>query len=95
MLCVATVSAAVVHAAVRALPAPVSATAAQPASDVPPSVKLTVPVGDAPVTVAVKVTLAPDVDGFSELTCVVVVADLLTTWESVALVDARLPASPA
>ena len=95
MLRVPATSAAVVQAAVRALPAPVSATAAQPAIDVPPSVKLTVPVGDAPVTVAVKVTLAPGADGFSELTCVVVVAFLLTTWESVALVDARLPASPA
>jgi len=95
MLRVPATSAVVVHAAVRALPEPVSATAEQPASDAPPSVKLTVPVGDAPVTVAVKVTLAPTVDGFSELTCVVVEAFLLTTWESVVLVDARLPASPA
>ena len=95
MLRVPATSAVVVHAVVRAFPEPVSATAEQPASDAPLSVKLTVPVGDAPVTVAVKVTLAPTVDGFSELTCVVVVVDLLTAWESVALVDARLPASPA
>ena len=95
MLRVPTTSAVVVHAAVRELPLPARTTAEQPTIDVPPSVKLTVPVGDVPVTVAVKVTLAPGADGFSELTWVVVVAFLLTTWESVALVDARLPASPA
>jgi len=74
MLCVAAVSAVAAHAAVRALPLPERATAEQPAIDVPPSVKATVPVGAAPVTVAVKVTLAPAGDGFRELTCVVVVA---------------------
>ena len=35
---------------------------------------MTLPVGALPVTVAVKVTLTPDVDGFSELANVVVVA---------------------
>ena len=60
------------HVAVRVLPLPASATAAQPAIDVAPSLKLTVPVGAVPVTVAVNVTLAPDVDGFSELASVVV-----------------------
>lgn len=39
----------------------------------PPSVKLTVPVGALPVTLAVKVTLAPSADGLAELTSVVVV----------------------
>jgi hypothetical protein len=41
---------------------------------VPPSVKFTLPVGAVPVTDAVKVTLAPTVEGFSELRSVVVVA---------------------
>jgi hypothetical protein len=45
MLWVPAASAAVGHAAVRALPLPASATAAQPAIDVAPSLKLTVPVG--------------------------------------------------
>jgi hypothetical protein len=37
-------------------------------------VKATAPVGDAPLTVAVNVTLAPATDGFGELASVVVVA---------------------
>ncbi len=45
------------QAAVRALPLPASATAPQPVIVVPPLVKLTVPVGEMPVTVAVKTTL--------------------------------------
>jgi hypothetical protein len=56
------------------LPLPASATAEHPESDVPPSVKLTLPVGLVPVTVAVKVTLAPTVEGLAELASVVVVA---------------------
>src|SRR5207244_48145 len=43
------------------------------AIDVPPSVKLTPPVGFVPVTEAVKVTAAPTVDGLSELASTVVV----------------------
>src|SRR5271156_5267397 len=60
-----------------------SATAAQPLRVVPFAVKPTVPVGALPLTVAVKVTLAPSVDGLAELTSVVVVAMLLkvsVTW---------------
>src|SRR5262245_65817797 len=74
MLCVPADRAAVEHAAVRVLPLPESATAEQPESDVTPSAKFTLPVGLVPVTVAVKVTLAPAVDGLAELTRVVVVA---------------------
>src|SRR5881397_2637418 len=74
MLCVPAASVLVVHAAVRLLPLPASATAEQPAIELPPSLKLTDPVGFAPVTVAVKVTLLPTVDGFKELPSVVVVA---------------------
>src|SRR5438132_5176897 len=62
------------HAAVRVLPLPLRATAAQPAIDTPPSLKLTLPVGFDPTTVAVKVTLAPCGAGLSELVRVVVVA---------------------
>ena len=96
MLCVPTVSVDVEQVAVRVLPLPASATAAQPASDVAPSLKLTVPVGADPVTVAVKVTLAPTIDGVSDVATVVDVATAagLTTCDSAALVDVRLPASP-
>src|SRR5437667_12041138 len=74
MLCAPAASALVVHTAVRLLPLPANATAEQPAIDVPPSLKLTDPVGLVPVTVAVKVTLLPTVEGFAELVSVVVVA---------------------
>ena len=63
----------VLHVAVRLLPAPVSATAVQPAIALPLSVKPTLPVGLVPFTVAVKVTVAPAGAGLSELASVVVV----------------------
>ena len=96
MLCVPAASADVEQVAVRVLPLPASATAAQPAIDAAPSLKLTVPVGAEPVTDAVKVTLAPAIDGVSDVASVVDVATAagLTTCDSAALVDARLPASP-
>ena len=72
MLCVPTPRALLVHGAVRALPLPVKATPLQPPIALPPSVKVTLPVGAVPVTVAVKVTGAPTVDGFNELASVVV-----------------------
>ena len=74
MVRVPELNAAVLHAAVRVLPAPMSAIAPQPLMVVPPLVKFTLPVGALPVTDAVKVTLAPTVEGFSELTSAVVVA---------------------
>ena len=82
MLWVPAVRADVAHAAVRVLPLPDSVTAAQPAIDVPPSVKLIVPVGAVPVTVAVKVTLAPEIEGLELLTSVVVLGapPALVTW---------------
>ncbi len=52
---------------------PASATALQPASELAPSLKLTLPVGLLPATVAVKVTLAPTADGLFELASDVVV----------------------
>src|SRR2546421_11560714 len=73
MLWVPTERLLVLQTAVLLLPEPVSANAAQPAIELPPSVKLTVPVGLLPVTVAVKVTLALTVAGLSELASVVVV----------------------
>ena len=80
--------------AVLVLDVPVgSATALQPLIVVPLSVKPTVPVGDNPVTVAVKVTLTPTIDGFAELASAVVLA-VLTTCDSVELVELVFPASP-
>src|SRR5947207_72298 len=73
MLCVPIERLLVLQTAVLLLPAPVSATAAQPAIELPPSVKLTVPVGLLPLTIAVKITLALTVAGLSELASVVVV----------------------
>ena len=94
MLCVATASDPVVQAAVLLLPLPVSATALQPLIELAPSLKLTLPVGAKPVTVAVNVTFAPNVDGLSELATPVVLVPLLTTCDSAALVEVALPASP-
>ncbi|HTT31482.1 MAG TPA: hypothetical protein VMG37_23905, partial [Solirubrobacteraceae bacterium] len=65
----------VVQAAVRVLPLPVRETAPQLTSELLPSLKLTVPVGPVPLTVAVKVTVAPAVEGLTELASVVVVAE--------------------
>ena len=73
MACVATVRLDVVHCAVRLLPPPERPIAAQPGTEVPPSLKLTVPVGLVPITVAVNVTAAPCVDGLRLLARVVVV----------------------
>ena len=91
-LCVPIVSATVLHTAVFVLPEPVSATAPQLAMLVPPSVKFTAPVGPLPLTVAVKVTLAPTIEGLAELAMPVAVPDVLTTC--VSTLDAVLPASP-
>jgi hypothetical protein len=91
------VRALVVHVAVRLLPAPVTVAAAQPAIELAPSLKLTVPVGLVPLTVAVNVTAAPTVDGLSELPSVVVVGagpPPFTPCDSAELVDGALPALP-
>jgi hypothetical protein len=71
MLCTPATSALVLHAAV---PGAATETAAQPVIVVPESLKLTVPVGTEPATVAVSVTAAPSAAGFAELASVVVVA---------------------
>ena len=67
MLCVPDERLAVLQIAVLLLPLPVRPTATQPEMDVPPSLKLTVPFGLLPDTVAVKVTVLPSVAGFGEL----------------------------
>ena len=73
MLCTPTARPLVLQTAVRAPPYHAeTATAEHPAMDVPPSVKLTVPVGLLPVTVAVNLTVAPNAAGLSELVNVVV-----------------------
>src|SRR5271165_545238 len=97
MLCVPEDRLLVLHAALRALPEPATATALQPVMAVFPSLKLTLPVGALPVTVAVKVTLAPTVAGLSELASVVVVGanePPLMTCDSVLLVDVAFAVSP-
>src|SRR5437867_2134019 len=94
MECVPWLSVVVLHCALRVLPTPARATAAQPASELPPSVKLTLPVGPNPVTVAVKVTFAPATDGLAELDSAVVLVALLTTCDKVVLVEPLLVASP-
>src|SRR5438132_13790959 len=98
MLCTPAVSVLVVQPAVRLLPLPLKATAEQAAIDVAPSLKLTDPVGLVPVTVAVKVTLAPTVDGFGALASVVVVAAPpgTVTWtvSTVALAEIALMVIP-
>ncbi len=55
-----------------------TATAEQLPMLLPPSVKLTVPVGDWPATVAVNTTVSPNADGLSELEKPTVVGFLLT-----------------
>src|SRR5258706_9204058 len=55
------------HDAVFELPEPVSAIAAQPAIELPPLVKVTLPVGLDPVTVAVNITLWLILAGLTEL----------------------------
>jgi hypothetical protein len=87
-------SALVVHAAVRVPPVPANAMAEQPLIELLPSLKFTVPVGDTPVTVAVKVTLTPTVDGVSEVTTLVVLIALLIVCESAELFEAVFAASP-
>src|SRR4051812_41217687 len=65
------------HVAVRLLPVPLGAAALQPLIDTPPSVKLTLPVGLVPVTVAVNVTVLPTAAGVPDVASVVVVAGKL------------------
>lgn len=98
MLCDPTAKAAVTHCAVRLLPEPVSATAAQPPIVDPPSLKSMDPVGELPVTVAVNVTDAPEGAGLSELASVVVVATgpaPVMVCDNATLDDVRLLESPA
>ncbi|GMU80114.1 MAG: hypothetical protein AMXMBFR46_28990 [Acidimicrobiia bacterium] len=95
MLCVPAGSVVDEQVAVRVFPAPESALAEHPESEDPLRVKLTVPPGADPVTVAVKVTLAPVVAGLSELAIdVVVPGTLFTTCARAALVDGALMPSP-
>ena len=94
MECVAALSVLLLHCAVRVFPEPVTATALQPESETPPSVKLTLPVGLKPVTAAVKVTLVPTTDGLAELDNTVLLVAVLTTCDNALLVDVLFVASP-
>ena len=94
-MCVPSVRPLVLQVAVLELAEPAgSATAPQPVSVVPSAVKPTLPVGALPVTVAVKVTLAPTSDGLAELATAAVLVALFTVCVSVLLVEPLLPASP-
>src|SRR5439155_24704027 len=72
ILCVPVLKALLLQVAVRVLPTPLSATVPQPVSVLPPSVKLTLPLGAFPLTLALNVTLAPTEAGLSELVSSVV-----------------------
>jgi len=76
--CVPAASTLVAHFAVRVLPDPVSAIAEQALIEITPSLKFTVPVGDTPLTVAVKVTIVPAVEGDNDVTTLVALVALLT-----------------
>ena len=94
MLWVPAVRPLVEQMAVRMLPLPVRMTLAQPAIEMPPSVKFTAPVGPTPLTLAVNVTLAPTIEGFALVARPVVVVFALTICDSASLVDEVLPALP-
>src|SRR5262245_3761264 len=66
-----TASVFVLQIAVRVLPLPVSVTTLQPGIVLPLSMNAMLPVGFAPMTVAVNVTVMPTSAGFAELTSVV------------------------
>ena len=67
MLCVPNARPLEVQVDVRVFPLPARVLPEQPRIGVPPSTKLTVPVGALPVTDAVNVMLAPCEDGLCEL----------------------------
>jgi hypothetical protein len=96
MLWLPTARALVLQVAVRLLPAPETTEAAQPPIEIPLSWKLTLPVGAAPLTVAVNITLPPISDGLGEPVSVVVVGvtDALTTCDKGGLFEELLAASP-
>ena len=62
---------------------------------VAPSLNVTVPLGALPVTLAVKVTAPPALDGLAELDSVVALVTWFTTWFKAVDVLVRLPVSPA
>ena len=93
MPCVPAARPDVEHRAVRLLPAPLSGTAAQRASEAPPLLKLTVPVGAVPLTVATNVTRAPTVDGLTLLARVVALGSgALPTADATAAPALTMPA---
>ena len=96
MVCTPAASALVAQVAVPATP---RIWAAQPAMATPPSSNATLPVrvpdaGPTAVTFAVKVTVTPVLDGFSDDTTLVVVAPWLTVCVKGADVLAAKLASP-
>ena len=94
MLCVPAFKLEVLHVAVRVLPLPLNVAVLHPLIEEPPSRKFTLPLGALPLTVAVKVTMAPWVDGVCDVAAPVVLDALLTVCDSVALAELALVASP-
>ena|SRR5687767_3580122 len=99
MLCGPAASVDVVQVALRVLPEPERGLAEQPLIEAAPSVKLTVPVGAVPVTLAVNVMLAPAAAGFCELASAVDVGPgppppPVTSCVNAELVEGELLASP-
>src|SRR6266852_6279662 len=97
MLWLPTASVLLLQVAVLMLPEPpLKATLLH--SALPSDVKLTVPLGALPVTVAVNVTLAPSAEGLGEALSVVVVGDdvpvLLPARSQVARPSERVKARP-
>ena len=82
------------HFAVRVFPDPVRAIAEQPLIEFAPSWKFTAPVGALPLTVAVKLTVAPIVEGVSEVVSTIALLAWLTACDSVELTELVLLASP-
>ena len=94
MLCAPEARSLLLQVAVRVSPVPERLLAEQPLIGAPPSMKVTVPVGADPVTLAVQRTFVPWPAGLSELVRVVVVLTRPTTCATDALLEATLLASP-
>lgn len=84
----------VLQVAVRMFPEPFTIEDEQPPIEAEPSLKLTVPVGKVPLTVAVKVTLVPTVEGVNEVAMPVVLPAPFTVCDNAVLPEGRFAPSP-
>src|SRR6266699_3016335 len=84
----------VLHVAILLLAIPVGrATAPHPVRVVPSAVKATLPVGALPVTVAMKVTLAPTLEGLAEEVSAVADDTLLAVHASTSVMRDHAPSA--